>query len=78
MKKILFAIQVFVLIAALPIYIIVELNHVSTASPLLKKASEFSEIQEKPVILVLTNITVAFESQYLAFKKHNEATIKSN
>lgn len=78
MKKIVFTVQVFALIAALPLYVITELNHVSTASPLTETMPEVTELNEKPVSMVLTDTTAVFETKYLAFKKQNNTIIKSN
>jgi hypothetical protein len=66
MKKILFTVQVFALIAALPLYIITELNQVKTPSPLSKKTAQVIATQEMPVSMILSDRNAAFENHYLA------------
>ena len=76
MKKIVFAVQVFGLIAAFPLYVITELNHVS--SRLSETSTKLYETQEMQVSKILSDTTVAFERQYLAFIKQYNAVVKSN
>lgn len=70
MKKIVFTVQVFGLIAAFPLYFITELNRVSTPSPLSEKSTEVTETQEMPVSMVLVDTTSAFENHYLSHNIH--------
>ena len=69
-KKILFTVQVFVLIAALALYVITELNKVKAPSPLPQTPIEIIEAPETPVSMLLSDTTTAFESDYLVFNKH--------
>jgi hypothetical protein len=77
MKKILFTVQVFALIAALPLYVITELNQVKATSALPETSTDVIEIQEMPVSMKVSDTTVVFESQYLAFKKQNNTVVKA-
>ena len=70
MKKILFTVQVFALIAALPLYVITELNQVKTPSPLSETPAEVIETQETPVSMILSDTTAVFESNYLSLNIH--------
>jgi hypothetical protein len=77
MKKIVFAVQVFGLIVALPLYLFTELNQVSTATPLTEKIPKVSESNEMSVSTALTDTTVVFERLYLTFKKQNNIIVKT-
>ena len=78
MKKIVFTVQVFALIAAFPVYVITELNQVKATSALPEKSTEVTETPEMPVSSVLSDSTVEFKVVNLVFKKPNNAVVKTN
>lgn len=49
MKKIVFALQIFGLITMFPLYVILELNHVTTKLPSNNKSSGVTQRQEKNI-----------------------------
>jgi len=67
MKKIIFALQIFALAAAFPLYIISELNCTSAPLPLKEKPSGVIEKPELTVSKTSTATTLDFDSQYLFF-----------
>ncbi|CAN5239874.1 hypothetical protein BH11BAC5_BH11BAC5_07640 [soil metagenome] len=62
MKKIEFALQVFVLTAMLPLYIISELNRGSTKLPAEKITPVENQLHEKTVIKTTENTTAEFKN----------------
>lgn len=75
MKKIVFTVQVLSIIAAFPLYVITELNHGS--SRLSETSTKVSEAKEMQGSKILSDTTVAFEMQYLAFKKSVTQLLKA-
>ncbi|MEP7267495.1 MAG: hypothetical protein ABI844_07680 [Saprospiraceae bacterium] len=77
MKRIVFTVQVFGLVAAFPLYVITELNQVKTPSPLSKTRPEVIETREIPVSMILSDTTAAFEIHYLSINmQYNQLTCK--
>ncbi len=63
MKKIVFTLQIFALVAAFPLYVISELNHKPTALPLAETSSKVVALPRPTVAKISTATTVDFDSR---------------
>ncbi|MEP6712301.1 MAG: hypothetical protein ABJA37_07800 [Ferruginibacter sp.] len=70
MKKVVFAVQIFGLMVAIPLYFISELNHVSKPLIIDREIANGTKSLESRISKVLTDTTVDFDSRYLVFKSN--------
>ena len=70
MKNLLFAVQVFGLITAFPLYTMFELNHTTELLTVVEKSAGFLELPETFVLKMLVETTADFNSQELIAKEN--------
>lgn len=68
MKKLVFTIQVFGVIAMFPLYAVLEINHAREKSPSNNTSSSVSRVQEKIIPNISANTFADFENEYRGIK----------
>jgi hypothetical protein len=77
MKKLVFALEIFAVITAFPLYVIIELNHLATPSTLSEASKEVIQTQELPGSMAISNATLVLETSFPAFISPNNTFVET-